>query len=922
MADQNMIVINGNEFSFDPGETILAVARRNNIDIPTLCYLKGAKPTGACRICIVEVQGARNLLPSCSTPAAKNMVVQTESPVVIRARQMIIQLLLSSGNHNCAVRGSDDQDWTQFQLAVQKDDGSDDLCPVWGDCRLQDLAYRYQVSAEKFPRTETRYPMETVNPFIVRDFSRCIQCGRCVQACNEIQVNNAIHYGYRGSVAKIIAAGDRPLKDSDCVFCGECVQACPVGALVEKDVRYKVRPWENHKVRTTCSYCGVGCQMYLHVKDNQVVQVSGIEEAAPNYGSLCVKGRFGYDFIHSPDRLTAPLIKENGQFREATWDEALNLVANKLNNIKTDSGTDSIGVLAAAKITNEASYIANKFTRAVLKTNNIDHYARLCHAATETGLKAAFGCGEMTNTIGDIEDSEVLLVTGSNTTETHPVLSSYIKRAVSAKGAKLILVDPRRIKLAHFADKWLRQNLGTDIAWINGMMHVIITEDLYDKKFVEDRTVGFEDIKKTVEKYTPAYVENITGIPAPDLAEAARLYAAAKAAGIIYCMGITQHICGADNVKALANLAMLCGHIGIRGGGLNPLQGHNNAQGVRDMGATPDVYSGYQPVADEAFRKKMEKAWGVSNLPDKAGLAVTEMILKAQAGDLKALYIIGENPLVSDPDLNAAQESLKNLEFLVVQDIFLTETAKLADVVLPACCFAEKDGTFTNTERRVQRVRKAVDPPGQARDDWHIICEVADRMGYAMAYESSRAIMAEIRNVTPSYAGIKYSRVRQEGIHWPCPEEDHPGTPILHTGGFAGGKGRFHPVEYQSTAKITDDEYPLYLTTGRILYHYHTGTMTMRSQGLNQRLSECFVEISPEDADKYDLQEGCLVEIASRWGKIKAKTKVSANTTNGMLFMPSHFAPAATNKLTQAEPSLLAAIPESKVCAVKLSKAT
>ncbi len=376
MDSQPTIFINGHEFTFESGETILDVARRHHIDIPTLCHLKGATPTGACRICVVEVEGARSLMASCSTPAAPGMKIQTESAAVIEARRLVLQLMLSSGNHNCAVRGSDDQEWTAFQLKVQGEDNSAELCPVWGDCRLQDLAYRYQVSGERFAATPTQYPMETVNPFIVRDFSRCIQCGRCVQACNEVQVNNAINFGYRGSEAKIIAAGDRPLKDSDCVFCGECVQACPVGALVEKDVRYSVRPWETKKVRTTCSYCGVGCQIYLHVKDDKVVKVTGVD-VAPNHGSLCVKGRFGYHFINSPERLKTPLIKENGKFREASWDEALDLVAGRLTQIRDTHGGDSIGVLTSARVSNEDNYVAQKFTRAVLKTNNIDHCARL-----------------------------------------------------------------------------------------------------------------------------------------------------------------------------------------------------------------------------------------------------------------------------------------------------------------------------------------------------------------------------------------------------------------------------------------------------------------------------------------------------------------------------------------------------------------
>ena len=527
----------------------------------------------------------------------------------------------------------------------------------------------------------------------------------------------------------------------------------------------------------------------------------------------------------------------------------------------------------------------------------------------------------MTNTIGDIEDADVILVTGSNTTENHPVLSRHVKRAVSFRGAKLILVDPRRIKLATFAHKWLRQNLGSDVAWINGMMHVIIAEDLYDKTFVEKRTEGFEELKKIVSNYTPDYVESITGIPAEELAAAARLYATAKAASILYCMGITQHSHGTDNVKSLANLAMLCGHMGKPGTGVNPLRGQNNVQGACDMGGLPNVYTGYQPVSDLAIAKKMEEAWGVKDLPTKPGLTVTQMIPKAHAGELKALYIIGENPLVSDPDLNHAEASIKNLDFLVVQDIFLTETAQLADVVLPSRCFAEKNGTFSNTERRVQLIRKAVEAPGECKEDWQILCDIATRMGTPMAYAGSREIFEEIARVTPSYAGITFDRSAVEGLHWPCPTPQHPGTPILHREQFTRGRGMFHAIDYTPPAELTDDEYPLYLTTGRVLYHYHTGTMTMKSAGLNERVPECFVEISPKDAALYELTDGAEVEIASRRGKITAKIQVSPKAVNGTVFIPFHFAQAAANRLTNAVLDPVSKIPEYKVCAVKLSLA-
>ena len=537
------------------------------------------------------------------------------------------------------------------------------------------------------------------------------------------------------------------------------------------------------------------------------------------------------------------------------------------------------------------------------------------------GLAAAFGSGAMTNTIACIEKADVILITGSNTTENHPVLSSYVKRAVSFKGTKLIVVDPRRIKMTEFADYYLRPNLGTDVAWLNGMMHVIIEEDLYDKDFVAERTEDFEALKQTLKAYTPEHVESITGIPAADLAAAARLFATAGVGSILYCMGITQHTTGTDNVKCLANLAMLCGYMGVEGGGVNPLRGQNNVQGACDMGGLPNVFSGYQPVTDQAAVKRMEEAWGVSDLSTDPGLQVTKMLPKAHDGEFKALYVIGENPLVSDADLNHAKACVEKLDFLVVQDLFLTETAQMADVVLPSVCFAEKEGTFSNTERRVQRVRKAVDPPGEARDDWWIISEVATRMGYPMSYDSAEEIMAEISKVTPSYAGITYPRIEQEGLHWPCPNPEHPGTPILHIGKFTRGKGKFHAIEYIPPAETTDEHYPMYLTTGRVLYQYHTGTMTMKSEGLNDRASECFVEISPQDAETYALSDGSMVTVASRRGEIQARVQISTKAVTGTVFIPFHFAHAAANRLTNAALDPISGIPELKVCAVKLSKA-
>ena len=895
VSAEQICTINNQKVSFEPGQTILEVARKNGIDIPTLCYLDTCRPTGACRVCLVEIKGAPSLAAACTTPAAPGMNVATESEAVIKGRQMVIELMLASGDHVCSI------------------------CESNGQCVLQDLAYRYQVETVRFTRTPSYPPTEANNPLIIRDFSKCVLCGRCVQACNEVQVNLAIEFKYDGWRSKIITqVGDVPLEESTCVFCGECVRVCPVGALTEKQARFKVRTWETTPVRTTCSYCGVGCQMYLHVKDGRVVKVTGVDDARPNLGSLCVKGRFGQDFIQADDRLTTPLIKEEGAFRKASWDEALGLVAKRLTQIKEKHGPDALAGLTSARVTNEENYLMQKLVRTGFGTNNIDHCARLCHSPTLAGLTAVFGSGAMTNSIGEIEDADVILVIGSNTTEAHPVIGTFIKRA-TLKGAKLIVADPRKITLVRHATKWLRQRPGTDVALVNGLIQVIVSEGLEDKAFIEGRTEKFEALKKAVAAYTPDNAEQITGVPTADLIEAARLYAQAEKATILYSMGITQHTSGTDNVKALANLAMVTGHIGRPSTGVNPLWGQNNIQGACDMGGLPDVYPGYQAVTDPKNKEKFSKAWQ-ANLSDQPGLTVVEIANAVGQGRIKGLYVLGENPILSYPDAGHVEEALKKCEFLVVQDIFMTETARLADVVLPGASFAEDEGTFTNTERRVSRVRKAVEPVGQSRSNLDILCDLAARLGLKWSATTPEAVMAEIASLTPSYAGISYSRLEGDGLVWPCPDASHPGTPILYLESFTRGKGLFSALEHQEPAEPPSAEYPYTMTTGRILYQYHGGSMSRRSVGLEYLAPRCEVEIHPDDAAELGLADGDMVSVASRRGEITAYAKVTDRVLPKAIYIPFHYAEAAVNKLTNPALDPVSKIPEYKVCAVRMKK--
>ena len=611
------------------------------------------------------------------------------------------------------------------------------------------------------------------------------------------------------------------------------------------------------------------------------------------------------------------MIKRNGKFESATWEQALDMIAENLGEIKSKYGPNSIAGLSSAKCTNEDNYIFQKFFRAVIGTNNIDHCARLCHASTVAGLARAFGSGAMTNSIDELKKAECIFVIGSNTTEAHPVIALSVKEAVAKNNARLIVADPRGIDLVRFAELHIAQKPGTDVALINAMMNVIINENLLDSDFINDRTEGFAEMLEKVKDFTPEKAEPITTVPAEMIRQAARIFAKAKSSSIIYSMGITQHTTGTDNVLTLANLAMLTGHIGAESTGVNPLRGQNNVQGSCDLGALPNVYPGYQSVEDSDIREKFEKAWG-KKLSSAKGLTVVEIMHAVETNDVRALYVMGENPALSDPNLNRTRKALEDVDFLVVQDIFLSETAEYADVVLPSVCFAEKQGTFTNTERRVQLVRKAVDPPGTAGNDWEILCQLATKMGYPMDYDGADEIMDEIATLTPIYGGISFDRIESVGLQWPCLDKDHPGTKFLHKGKFSRGKGKFHAVEFKAPAECLDSEFSFVLSTGRQLYQFHTGTMTRKSAAINQVSPTGYVEINSGDAKKLQIADGDNVEVATRRGKVTTLAKVTDGIEKGWLFMPFHFAESPANMLTIDSLDPIAKIPEYKVCAAKI----
>jgi len=677
-------------------------------------------------------------------------------------------------------------------------------------------------------------------------------------------------------------------------------------------------------VSTTCPYCGTGCGFNLVVRNGKVFDVAHWQRAPVNGGKLCPKGRYAHEFINSPDRLTKPLIKKDGRFVEAAWDEAYDLIAERFGSYKPDE----MACLSSARTSNEENYLMQKFARVALKTPHVDHCARLCHSSTVAGLAAVFGSGAMTNSIRDLVESKCIFILGSNTFEQHPLIARSVVRA-RTNGAKVIVADPRYTPTARQADLYMPFVSGTDVAILNGLMQEIIRNGWEDKEFIAKRTKDYEKLKEVVMKdvYSLENVMKVSGIPVESLRTAAEWIAAADVAALIYSMGITQHTTGVDNVKSTANLMMLTGNLGRPGGGVNPLRGQNNVQGACDMGALPNVYSGYQKVTDEATRTKMREMWGVDDIAEgKAGYTVTEMVnvLADTPGTLKCMYIMGENPMLSDPDIRHVEEALKNLEFLVVQDIFLTETGRLADVVLPAACYAEKDGTQTNTERRVQRWRKAQDPPGDAKPDWQILCDLGKRMGYEreFAFENPEAIFAEVTAVTPSYHGMSYARLDPDGLHWPCPTAEHPGTAILHREKFAtpDGLGVFSAIEWKPPAEVPDAEYPYVLTTGRVIWQWHTGTMTRRSWSLEKEAPIGWIEINPEDAKTLGIRDNEVVRASTRRGSIDIPARVTPEIIRGVMFIPFHYKEHPANMLTHNALDPIAKIPEFKACAVRVEK--
>ncbi|MCG8412336.1 MAG: formate dehydrogenase subunit alpha [Bacteroidales bacterium] len=900
MSKAITITIDGEKIKTYQGANLLQVAHDNNIQIPSLCYHKSLSPTGACRLCVVKIKGANGLIMSCTVEAKDKMEVIAFDDELEQTRKHTLDYLLAEHN--------DQYDETYID------------------------EFRFWIKHYKLDKAENRkylnisknlgYRTDDTSPVLTYDATKCIKCFRCIKACDEIQGKNVLSFTERGITSYIIAGFDK-WNESECDGCGECIQLCPTGAIVEKPYRDIINVNKiDRKVKTTCPYCGVGCQIELWVQDGKVVRCNGVEDVSPNYGRLCVKGRFGYDYVNSKQRLTTPLIKKNGKFEKASWDEALNLIARKFTQIKNKYGNDALAGYSSAKCTNEDNYLFQKLVRVAFGTNNIDYCTRLCHASTVTAMLKSIGDGAGSNSIEDFAKTDCLFVTGNNIIETHPVTATFVKNGKN-EGNKIIVCDPKWTPLVKYADIWLQPRLGTDIALLNGMIHVIIKENLIDEEFIKTRVDrgldAFYELKNLVEKYTPEKTEELTLVPKEKIIAAARMYATAQTSMIATGMGMSQQVTGTNNVFSLINMMLITGQIGKECAGIDPPRGQNNVQGATDVGCSPIVYPGYIPVVDDENRKRVAKLWNVDydDLSATPGLTTVEIMQAAYNKKIKAMYIMGENPMMTDPDLNHTEAALKKMEFLVVQDIFHTETTPYADVILPAASFAEKNGTFVNSDRRVLRVRKAIDSPGQARQDWQIIIQIAERMGYNIGkYNSEDEIFDEIAQAAPIMRGISHKRIEHEGIQWPCPNKEHPGTGTLFLEKFntPNGKAIINPVEYVPQKEKVSKAYPFLLNTGRILYHYHTSTMSRRNKALNDFANEAYVLMNANDAEKFHFDDGDKVKLISKQGKLKTTLRVSDEVAERELFIPWHFSEALVNKLTRSDLD-----PFSKIAAFKLT---
>ena len=899
--------LNGKQVTASASESILQVAKREGLEIPHLCFREGMQAVGNCRACMVEIDGERVLAPSCCRAPTAGMKVVTDSARAIASQKMVLELLLSDMPEKAYTRHNELDQWAA-KIGVGK------------------------------PRFEARHstPSDLSHPAMAVNLDACIQCTRCLRACRDEQVNDVIGLAFRGEHAKIVFDMDDDMGSSTCVACGECVQACPTGALMPaRDAALSV---PDKQVASVCPFCGVGCQLTYNVKDEKIVFVEGRDGPA-NHERLCVKGRYGFDYAHHPQRLTKPLIRrtdapKNGEFsmdpdrvldvfREASWEEALELAGGKLAAIRDQHGPQALAGFGSAKGSNEEAYLFQKLVRTGFGSNNVDHCTRLCHASSVVALLEGIGSGAVSNPVMDVSKAEVIVIIGANPTVNHPVAATWIKNAVK-NGSKLLVLDPRRSDLTRLAHRHLQFKPDTDVPLLNALMNVIVTEGLVDEAFIASRTIGYEELRQNVQGYTPELMAPICGIDADTLRYVARLYATSKSSMILWGMGVSQHVHGTDNARCLIALSLMTGQIGRPGTGLHPLRGQNNVQGASDAGLIPMMLPDYQHVSNPAVRDKFEKAWKLpaGTLDEKPGLTVVEVMHAIKKGVIRGMYVQGENPAMSDPDANHARESLAALEHLVVQDIFLTETAYLADVILPASAFPEKDGSFTNTDRLVQMGRQAIKPPGDARQDLWIIQQIGQRLGLDWQYQHVSEVFDEMRHTMPSIGGITWERLdREHAVTYPCIHEGDPGQSVVFVDSFPRetGRARFVPADIIPANERPDTDYPMVLITGRQLEHWHTGSMTRRATVLDAIEPDPVALVHPLDLADMGGKPGDLVTIESRRGSVSLYARADESSPRGAVFVPFCYYEAAINKLTNAALDPFAKIPEFKYCAIRVS---